>query len=189
MSFGIGEFDRAPREVPRIAAALPYPPDVCSLLFARLRCSPRGPSSAGLIVVPGEYSGGVGQRHNFLDRSSKTARAAAGKIRPRGAGIRHEEGIVRKRSVTDEIGYRCECMTRREHDAGFNIADLEALAVRKQTIPLRSVRRKVRPVIGLLPELLDLTDTISNRRRRARFLLQVMSCRKMVCMGMRIENP
>src|SRR5258708_36867302 len=68
-------------------------------------------------------------------------------------------------------------------------ADLEALAMREETVPLRAVGWKRRPVVDALPKALHVDDMLTDRGRRARHFLQIMSGREVVSVRMGVEDP
>src|SRR5258705_7249842 len=59
----------------------------------------------------------------------------------------------------------------------------------EQTVPLRTVGWERRPVVDALPEALHVDDTLTDRRRRARLLLQIMCGREVVGVRMGVEDP
>src|SRR3569623_3512096 len=59
----------------------------------------------------------------------------------------------------------------------------------EQPVPLRAVRRKCRPVVDRLPELLYVGDVRAYGGRRAGSGLEVMRRGEMVGVGVGVENP
>jgi hypothetical protein len=80
-------------------------------------------------------------------------------------------------------------MARRKHDLGIDRADLKSLAVVEEAIPLAAVSGKIRPVVDIFPERLDIEDVRADRGRRAGFLLQVLGGREMIRVGMSVKDP
>jgi hypothetical protein len=89
--------------------------------------------------MTGEDTGGVGESDNVVDGCPQRLGAATGKIGARRAAIRHEERVVDEGSIADHVGDRGKRMSRREQNARVERADLDAVAVGEQTVPLRAV--------------------------------------------------
>ena len=80
-------------------------------------------------------------------------------------------------------------MAGREHHAPHELADLEAVALVKQPVPLRAVSRQVWPVVEILPELLDIRNARADGCRGTCLLLEIVSGREVIGMGMGVEDP
>src|SRR6202011_3256304 len=89
----------------------------------------------------------------------------------------------------DHIGDRGERMSGREQYMRVKRADLEAVAMREETVPLRTVGRERRQVVDALPKPLHVDDTLTDRRRRASLFLQIMCGREVVGVRMGVEDP
>ena len=87
------------------------------------------------------------------------------KIGARGPAIRHEQRIMNKGRITKDIGDRSKGVTGRKHHLGLDFAQSEALAIRKEMIPLGAIRRKAFwQIVEIFPETLNLDDMVAEFR-------------------------
>lgn len=81
-------------------------------------------------------------------------------------------------------------MARRQHHFRLQSADPEALAIRKQPVPLRSIgAERVGQIVNGRPELVHFHHSLAESRRYARTVLQVPGSRQMVGKRMRVQDP
>jgi len=91
--------------------------------------------------------------------------------------------------VANHIGDRGKRVARRKEYMAVDFPDLESVAMGEEAIPLRAVGRKVRPVVDTLPELLHVDDMGTDRGGCAGLLMQVAGGRKVVGVGMGVQDP
>ena len=130
------------------------------------------------------------QLQDALDRAVQLARIAARKVGPGRAHIGHEQGIADKHGAVDPISHISRRVTGHQQRGGRHRANHEGLTVAKQVVELAAVRGKTRfEIKHLAKHRLHALNMLANGGTSAGLLLHMLRRRKVVGMGVSLQNP